>query len=279
MSQVGQTTPSGGREWALNTQGGVARPVTVPVNCTLNHIGVWCRESTTANSNNLKAAIYTTAGILAAQSDVLTAAISSTATHALKQIPFSGESLSAGNYILVVLAGPAATNVIAQGQNDSAGLVSYIVDTEGDIYPAGDEDPWPSDVSLLLKNDAARQWDVYLDYTEAAGVTVTSVTPSTMRGGQTGVAIVGTGFGASQGTGFVRICPSDDVNDVNGVNQTITGWGDTGITFNAVSGALSMTAGLYLFVRNDSAASNSSGFAVQFDPAAALVAFGAGLLN
>lgn len=162
MSQVGQTTPSGGREFNIYPQQAVLRGVTLAVNATLNHIGVWCREQTTANANDLKAAIYTSAGILVAESSVLSAAISSTVTHALKQITFSGQSVTAGNYLLAVSAGPATSGlVIVQGQNGPGGVpVSFF--TSPAFYPT-----YPSDISALWETTATRSWDVYLDYTEA----------------------------------------------------------------------------------------------------------------
>lgn len=164
MAQVGQTTPSGGREWSINTTGGPLRQVTVPVNCTLNHIGIWVRESTTANSNDLKGAIYTTGGILVYETANLSATIGSTVSFALEQLVFSGQSLTAGTYILAVAAGPGTTNAIAQGQNDSSGSPTYIVADTGSLHPN-----FPADASTFIHSDSARQWDIYLDYTEAAG--------------------------------------------------------------------------------------------------------------
>lgn len=164
MAQVGQTTPSGGREWSIYPQQAVLRRVTIPVNCTLNHIGVWCREQTTANANDLKAAIYTNSGALVYQSSVLSAAISSTSTHALKQLNFAGQSLSAGTYILAVAAGPGTSGVVVvQGQNDSSGLPTYMNSDPSDLYPT-----FPSDISAIINTGATRQWDLYLDYTEAS---------------------------------------------------------------------------------------------------------------
>lgn len=161
--QVGQTSPSGGREWSLNTEGGAVRQVVVPSNCTVNHIGVWVREQTTVNHNDLRAAIYTTAGALVYESAILENDISSTGTFALKQLLFSGQSLSAGTYRLVVGAGPASSgNVILQGQNDSSGSPTYIVSTPSTIHPT-----FPADASAMIFSDSARQWDIYLDYTPA----------------------------------------------------------------------------------------------------------------
>lgn len=167
MAQVGQTSPSGGREWAIYPQMGVLRQVTVPVGCTLNHIGIWVREQTTPNENSLRAAIYTTAGALLYQTSILANAISSTTTHALKQLAFAGQSLSAGTYILAVSAGPNTTGtVVVQGQNDSAGSPSYLINTDGDPYPN-----FPASIAASIRTDASRQWDIYLDYTEASAST------------------------------------------------------------------------------------------------------------
>jgi len=62
------------------------------------------------------------------------------------------------------------------------------------------------------------------------GLTVTGVSPSNIDSGES-VTITGTGFGASQGTSFVKIG-----ND----EQTVTSWGDTSIVFTAARGAQSM---------------------------------------
>lgn len=171
MAQVGQTTPSGGREWSLNTEGGGCRQVTVPVNCTVNHIGVWVREQTTVNHNDLRAAIYTTSGTLVYQTAILENDIGSTGSFALKQLAFTGQSLSSGNYVLAVGAGPASSgNAILQGQNDSSGSPTYMVSTPSTLHPT-----FPSDATGMIFSDSARQWDIYLDYTEAAsGYTLTA---------------------------------------------------------------------------------------------------------
>lgn len=158
MAQVGQTTPSGGREWGIYPQQAACRAVTVPVNCTLNHIGVWCREQTTPNSNDLRGAIYTAAGALVYQTSILTGAIDSASSHALKQLAFASQALSAGNYIIVVSAGPDAA--IVQGQNGPGGEpVSMHADSP--FFP-----DFPADTSALLDTTATRQWDLYLDYSE-----------------------------------------------------------------------------------------------------------------
>ena len=102
--------------------------------------------------------------------------------------------------------------------------------------------------------------------TEAVGasVVISDAGDETYQSGETGITITGTGFGASQGAGFVKISPTDDIADVSAVTQTVTSWADTSITFTAVKGSLSLDTSLYLFVENDSAESNASGHVVQF---------------
>lgn len=93
------------------------------------------------------------------------------------------------------------------------------------------------------------------------------------RVGEVGIVIAGSNFGATQGTGFVKIAPSNDVNDANAVSQTITAWGDTSITFNVVASAnLARNTNLYLFVRADAGASNASGYVIQITHSAGVLA-------
>lgn len=70
--------------------------------------------------------------------------------------------------------------------------------------------------------------------TGGAGLTITSVTPSTFDSGVEGIVIAGTGFGASQGSSTVTI---------GSTAQTVTAWSDTSITFTSVRGSESMGAG------------------------------------
>ena len=109
------------------------------------------------------------------------------------------------------------------------------------------------------------------DLTAGASVAITSVSDSTLTNGQTGITITGTGFGASQGAGFVTISPTDDVTDASAEEQTVTAWSDTSITFTAVRGSLAYNTTMYLFVEENGGESNASGEAVSFyDPAAGL---------
>lgn len=79
-------------------------------------------------------------------------------------------------------------------------------------------------------------------------------------------AIVGSNFGASQGTGTVIISPADDIDDVNAVTQTVTAWGATSITFtvNFTGTGLSPTNTAYLFVTNDDGDVNAAGHAFTY---------------
>jgi hypothetical protein len=85
----------------------------------------------------------------------------------------------------------------------------------------------------------------------------------TYTNGETGIVIDGADFGASQGAGTVKICPTDDVNDANAVTQTITAWGDSQVTFTAVRSTLAVNTTCYLFVVNDDGLSNVAGYPVQ----------------
>ncbi len=95
-------------------------------------------------------------------------------------------------------------------------------------------------------------------------LSISSIDDTTLLDGQTGVTITGTGFGASQGGGFVTISPTDDITDVNAVVQTVTSWGDTSIDFTAVRGTLDHTDGLFLFVEENGETSNAAGSALSF---------------
>lgn len=93
--------------------------------------------------------------------------------------------------------------------------------------------------------------------------TITDAGDESYVNGETGIVITGTSFGASQGTGSVKISPTDDVDDANAVAQTVTAWGDTSVTFTCVKGSLAFNTNLYLFVTKDGGYSNASGHVVQ----------------
>jgi len=91
----------------------------------------------------------------------------------------------------------------------------------------------------------------------------------TFINGATGIVIAGSNF-TSVGSS-VFISPTDDIDDVDAVSQTITSAGTTSITITTVRGALPLSTPLYLFVRNSDGYSNASGFQVQFRPGSAVI--------
>ena len=113
------------------------------------------------------------------------------------------------------------------------------------------------------------------EFSSASVPTITDFGDESHRVGEVGVTITGTNFGSSQGTGFVKISPTDDINNANAVTQTVSGtWTDTSIPITIVRGSsvpLPLFTNLYLFVQNDSASSNAAGYVHQLTaPVAAL---------
>ena len=84
--------------------------------------------------------------------------------------------------------------------------------------------------------------------------------------GETGIAIDGSNFGATQGTGKVWISPTDNVNGVGRVEQTVTAWGASQVTITAVRGALGFNNTRYLFVVTNGGLANATGYPVIFRP-------------
>lgn len=96
-----------------------------------------------------------------------------------------------------------------------------------------------------------------------SGVVVTNIGDELIYNGETAVTITGTGFRTTQGVGFVKVSPTDNVNDAAAVTQTITSWADTSIQFTAGLGTFGYFANLYVFVTNSSAQVNAAGFVIQ----------------
>lgn len=125
-----------------------------------------------------------------------------------------------------------------------------------------------ADTTVRFRQRAATRIDEIIEYEvvqfvlpAAAGISVTGVSTPLSEG--SAESVNGTTFEAGQGTGTVKISPTDNVADAGAVTQTITSWSDTIIAFTTVQGALALNTNLFLFVTNDSAASNASGFVVQ----------------
>ncbi len=164
MAQVGQTTPSGGRSKFIFETEGAMRRITLPVAATLNFIGCYCWEQTTVNENDVKGAIYTTAGIKLYETNVLANAITTLPTSPFDaHIPFPGGcTLAAGTYDLVVAGTGRGGVPVVNGQNDATGLPTAMNGTA--IYPT-----FPADYTGFVDSATPRQWDLYLDYTPSAG--------------------------------------------------------------------------------------------------------------
>jgi hypothetical protein len=113
--------------------------------------------------------------------------------------------------------------------------------------------------------DTAPNWFPRTTEVGASAPTISSVSPSDLFNGRTGVVITGTNFGASQGVnGKVIICPTNDVNDSGQVEQTVTAWGDTGITITVVRGALPVASSAFLFVISSANLPVATGYSVEF---------------
>jgi hypothetical protein len=97
----------------------------------------------------------------------------------------------------------------------------------------------------------------------ASAVAITSINSGATYHNGNSVAVAGSGFGASQGTGRVVLSPTDDIDDVDAVEQTVTAWGASSITITVVRGDLDLETNLYLFVEANGGASNAAGFVTQ----------------
>jgi len=87
-----------------------------------------------------------------------------------------------------------------------------------------------------------------MTFKSVAGPTVTSVSTGTPREGAS-LTITGTAFGASQGSGDVKI---------NGVTQTVTSWADTSITVTIVLGTNKFGAAYTVVVRDNALVASNS---------------------
>lgn len=168
MAQIGQTTVTGGRTDPIHNLQGKMRRMTMTEAGTVNHVGIWCWENAVANSNNLLAGIYSTAGVLLYQSNVRVAAVPGVgiANVAAVSVFFpGGTTLAIGSYDIVVCAngGVNGSDVICSGSNGTAGTPVNMFDA-GTIYPT-----LPADYTGKVDTSASRQWDLFLDYTASSG--------------------------------------------------------------------------------------------------------------
>lgn len=162
MPQTGQTTPTGGRSQFVYETSGAARAMPLPADATLNFVGVYCWEQTTAFENDLRAAVYdVTTGDKLHETNILANAISSNSSGTLfdAHIPFpAGTTLSARNIVVVVSATGRGGVPIVNGSNGPGGSAVGMGGTE--IYPT-----FPANFAGFLDTTTPQQRDIYLDYT------------------------------------------------------------------------------------------------------------------
>jgi hypothetical protein len=112
-------------------------------------------------------------------------------------------------------------------------------------------------------SNVGRKYTVYAETQAAGGGSTpdpTDVnTDETVELGSSGNVITGTDFGATQGTGQVRINTASDGTGVD-LAATETAWSDTQITFSIPVGLPPGAA--YLFVKDDSGSENAAGLAI-----------------
>jgi hypothetical protein len=160
------------------------------------------------------------------------------------------------------LSPPSGTAPTFTERSDTADVLYFAEGTWSSSGATGDK-------TQTNSNSTQEQpWMAYLIALENPGgggsaPSITDAGDETYTNGETGIVIDGADFGASQGAGTVKICPTDDVNDANAVTQTITAWGDSQVTFTAVRSTLAVNTTCYLFVVNDDGLSNVAGYPVQ----------------
>jgi len=81
------------------------------------------------------------------------------------------------------------------------------------------------------------------------------------------ITVLGSGFGANISGARVVISPTNNINGLGAVQQTVIDWGSTAIDIVIVQGSLPLGVPMYLFVENNYGTSNVSGYVVQFDVA------------
>lgn len=159
----------------------------------------------------------------------------------------------------VVQNSQAARELIA-GANQTERVNAFGSETQVRPWLKASDEAGAATVTMSWANaDSAVNYTHYavaLNAAEDAGVTISSVSDSTLTHGQTGVVLTGAGFSASGNT--VIVSPTDDVEDVLAVAQTITAEGTTEITFTADLDSFDFGT-LYLFVVNGDSESNETG--------------------
>jgi hypothetical protein len=180
------------------------------------------------------------------------------------------QAVPAGEYWLTITAEgiPGGSNTVEIAY-DTVGadpnLQSWFVPSE-QVWPTQTPDLTGQDDSDYTNNQAI---SLYLEATESVATptpTITDAGDEIFTSGETGVAILWTNGGATQGSGAVRICPTNNIADPDGVDQTVTSWSDSGGVITVVRGSLPFLTNLYLFVRTNGGQSNATGYVVQLEP-------------
>lgn len=152
---------------------------------------------------------------------------------------------------------------------NDAGVVSQTVTSWGDTSIAFTVDATglsPGTVYVFVTNSDGNSNASGFTTTLELIPVVSSATPSSFKDGDTGIVISGSNFQSSQGTGVVKLSPTNDINDAGAVEQTVTAWTDTSITIDIVATGL-IVGTIYAFVKNDAGYSNASGLAVTLESA------------
>jgi hypothetical protein len=178
---------------------------------------------------------------------------------------FTGTTCAAGDLIVLVVvshsgSGGSTCSGYVEMYEINSGAVTYTLTIYRKISAGGTEAPTVVNSSA---RSAVGRMVVYRAATTAVP-TITDAGDETFFNGEAGVTITGTNFGASQGTGVVKISPTDNVNDPAAVLQTPTTWGDTSIQFTALQGYIAANATCYLFVSKDGGQTNTAGYPVMF---------------
>lgn len=207
MATKGRTTATGGREWAAHPGLGPAFAFTMTESGTLNFLRIYLREQLTANANDAVAVVCTAAGAVVAVSSVLTNAVNSTVTFAQYTLNFASQLMAAGNYVAFVVGSGEDGNLVAQGQTDVSGVVSYVNFDPPITFPT-----IPDPVTGFA-SDATRSWDMYIDYTPAVNPVLSAATPSGTIGTTT-TATIGATSDQATGTFYVVVDTSGNLAGV-----------------------------------------------------------------
>jgi hypothetical protein len=110
-------------------------------------------------------------------------------------------------------------------------------------------------------NETGTTQDPKLTLTHEPGPIISSVSPSIVTSGLTGVVVNGTTFGALAGDAKVELGSTDDHDTATLVEQTVTSWSDTQIILGAINSTGLSLGTVYVYV-TDETDRVSPGFAI-----------------